>query len=67
VVPLADRNRKVVAAGVTGKIYLVQASKDLAHWLTMITNVVPVDSLITINDLAATNYPRRFYRLAAAQ
>ena len=65
--PLPDRNRKLVAAGVPGKTYLIQASRDLVHWQTISTNVAPADSVITLNDLTATNYPSRFYRLSSEQ
>jgi len=67
IVPLPDRNRKLVAAGVPGKTYLIQASRDLVHWQTISTNVAPADSVITLNDLTATNYPSRFYRLSSEQ
>jgi len=67
IVPLPDRNRKLVAAGVPGKTYLIQVSRDLVHWQTISTNVAPADSVITLNDLTATNYPSRFYRLSSEQ
>jgi MBG domain (YGX type)/Bacterial Ig domain len=64
IVPLPDRNRKLVAFGVPGNSYFIQASTDLVHWTTLSSNVAPDTSVITFMDLTATNYPSRFYRLS---
>jgi hypothetical protein len=45
-------------AGTTGLTYLVQTSTNLANWLTISTNVAPIQ----FTD-PATNLPARFYRL----
>ena len=50
--------------GVALTQYLLQATPDLGSptWLTINTNTTDVNGLSTFRDLAATNYPARFYR-----
>jgi hypothetical protein len=50
--------------GTIGPNYVIQASTDLVHWQP-ITNFVSTNSPTYFTDLEATNYSRRFYRVAA--
>ncbi len=48
-------------SGLAGKTYLLQASADLANWITLSTNA-PSSSPFVLSDPGATNFPLRFYR-----
>jgi hypothetical protein len=53
----------LTASGVIpGRTNLVQASTNLAHWVTLKTNSVPTNTF-TFIDTTATNFNSRFYRL----
>lgn len=45
-------------SGTTGAMYVVQASTDLVHWVSLQTNAVPFDFV----DSQAANFSKRFYR-----
>ncbi len=56
--------------GLTGKGYVLMASTNLVSWIPVQTNVVNPDpnvslptNIIYLTDPAATNYPKRFYRV----
>jgi phosphatidylinositol-3-phosphatase len=54
---------QLVAVGVIpGRTNLVQASTNLANWVSISTNIVSA-STFTVTDTGATNLNRRFYRL----
>jgi hypothetical protein len=42
----------------------IQASTNLLDWPTIITNTAGANGVIQFTDLSATNFPRRFYRVA---
>jgi hypothetical protein len=44
-------------------LYVVQASTNLAGWLPIWTNSTDHSGMVLFIDGAATNYPRRFYRV----
>jgi hypothetical protein len=44
--------------GEAGKMYVVECSVDLIHWLPISTNAAPA----TVTDAAVGNAPQRFYR-----
>jgi Fibronectin type III domain len=46
--------------GIPGSQYIVQASTDLVHWVSVQTNVSPFNFV----DSNASQYPQRFYRTA---
>ncbi|HEU5395933.1 MAG TPA: Ig-like domain repeat protein, partial [Verrucomicrobiae bacterium] len=60
-----DGSVRVTASGLPGQTYLIQASEDLKNWLTIGTNQPYANGLILFQDQEATNYPSRYYRLAA--
>jgi hypothetical protein len=62
-----DGNQQLVAFGMPGKTYIIQASSNMSNWDNLTTNVVPSSSVIVFFDLTATNYPARFYRLVTLQ
>ncbi len=48
--------------GGAGDVAVIQASTDLITWETLGTNTANYLSAIVFTDLAANNYPHRFYR-----
>jgi hypothetical protein len=50
--------------GEPGTNYLVQASTNLANWISLATNQVSGLSYLEFTDTSATNYNKRFYRIA---
>jgi len=66
VATLPDGNKSVTATGVTGAPYRLWASTNVAltpvtsTW-TLLNSGTVTTSPFTINDLTATNFPRRFY------
>jgi hypothetical protein len=67
---LPDGNIKLTANGVIGSTYKLWATTNLtlspisSTW-TLISSGTVTTSPFTINDLSATNYPRRFYIFSA--
>ena len=53
-----------ITGGAPGQSYAVLASTNLLNWMTL-TNGSITDSPFSFSDPAATNYPRRYYRLTA--
>ncbi len=51
----------VQLSGAPLQSYVFQASTDLVHWVSISTNVPPVNPFY-LTDPNATNFPRRFYR-----
>jgi uncharacterized repeat protein (TIGR03803 family) len=61
---LPDNNFQVALSGAPYVTWRLQAATDLSppiNWATL-TNVIPTNGLARFSDLAATNFPRRFYR-----
>ena len=50
--------------GEMGTNYLVQASTNLVNWLTVATNQVSGLGYMEFTDTSATNFSKRFYRIA---
>jgi uncharacterized protein (TIGR03790 family) len=48
----------------TGLGYVIQASTNLVNWLPIYTNFTP--GLLDFQDLAATNFSKRFYRVVGS-
>jgi fibronectin-binding autotransporter adhesin len=65
---LPDRNIRLMASGPAGHPWSLYASTNVAlpfgNWTLLSTGIVTV-APFTIDDLAATNYSSRFYRLSA--
>jgi hypothetical protein len=51
--------------GQIGSNYVIEASTDLAHWISVSTNVITAAGFIPVADPLATNFPQRFYRAVA--
>jgi len=62
--PQPDGNFKLTGRTTPNRIYLMEASTDLAHWTALSTNVADPNGWIQFVDLNATNHPFRFYRTA---
>ena len=66
VAALPDGNKSLTATGTLGATYKLWASTNVAlapitsTW-TLLSSGTITTSPFTINDLTATNYPRRFY------
>ena len=67
---LAGSGVQLQVDGLPGKDYILQASTDLKHWTALQTNVAVPDPNVSLPtnltffvDLAATNFPARFYRV----
>jgi hypothetical protein len=60
---LPDRNVRLTVSGSSNVLYSLQGSASLAPsaWTSLVTNSGPNGTFI-FDDLAATNYPARFYR-----
>jgi hypothetical protein len=68
IVSLPDGNKQVSASGIPGYDYLIQATTttvDPAPWTTIGTQAADSAGVIVFDDLDATNYNSRFYRLSA--
>ena len=50
--------------GEPGTNYVVQGSTNLVNWLSLATNQVNGLGYLEFNDASATNYGKRFYRIA---
>jgi hypothetical protein len=53
-----ETNATLSVQGDAGKMYVVEASEDLIHWLPISTN----SASSTVTDTAVGNVPHRFYR-----
>ena len=62
--PQPDGNMRIIASGIPGGTYLIQATTNLSTWGTIATNVALTNGLIWYVDLNATNYTSRYYRIA---
>ena len=60
-VGFVNRDFQIRIEGQTNQIYRVQASPDLANWVTLSTNHAPF-GLIQYSDTGASNHMFRFYR-----
>ena len=58
---LASSNPQFKISGPPGQSFRIQASTDLANWLTL-TNMVCPDGVGQFVDLSATNFSQRFYQ-----
>jgi hypothetical protein len=58
---LAGGNPQFKISGFPGQSCRIQASTDLANWLTL-TNMVCADGIGQFVDLSATNFSQRFYQ-----
>jgi YD repeat-containing protein len=48
--------------GLWGDNYVVQASTNLTHWVSISTNAIPAGGFVVVVDPNSTNFSRRFYR-----
>ena len=69
ILKLSDGNMLLNCAGISNRIYWVQATTNLISpvWTTLTTTNSDRDGLFSFIDMDATNYPVRFYRTAAPQ
>jgi uncharacterized delta-60 repeat protein len=51
--------------GAAGQVVVIEASTNLATWLPLQTNLVPVSGFLPFSDPDSSRYPRRFYRAQA--
>jgi hypothetical protein len=49
--------------GFPGETYTIQASTDLAHWVTLGTTTATADGAVQFDDRDSARYPSRFYRI----
>jgi hypothetical protein len=64
---LPDGNKQLRLAGIPSYYYLVQAATNMTpptNWVTLATNQADGDGLWNYDDLDATNFPSRYYRMA---
>ena len=61
---LADGNIRLGFVGTTGFLYGIQSSSSFSNWQTISTNLSSTNAFYSFDDLAATNFPNRFYRVA---
>jgi len=61
---LAIVNGQVTAqlAGVSGQTYVIQASADLIHWISIATNIANAAGAVSLVDSNSAAYPSRYYR-----
>jgi len=63
-----DGSMKLIAHGVPGQTYQIQAAATLAapvSWATIGSSVAATDGVITFTDADAANHSCRYYRVAA--
>jgi hypothetical protein len=63
-----DGSMQLIGSGIPGYAYTIQATTNVLNagsWVAIGTNVALTNGLILYLDLDATNYPSRYYRLAA--
>jgi hypothetical protein len=49
-------------SGVANQTYIIQASADLIHWISISTNVADATGAVSLVDSNAVAFPSRFYR-----
>jgi phosphotransferase system IIA component len=59
---LVNGNVNAQIAGVAGQTYIIQASADLIHWLSISTNIADTNGIVSLIDSNSAAYPSRFYR-----
>jgi alpha-tubulin suppressor-like RCC1 family protein len=59
----SSNNKSLIFNGITGQIYLVQASEDLAQWETIGVATETGVGAYKFDDAASANVPARYYRL----
>ncbi len=61
-----DGNFTLIATGIAGTNYVIQATSDVANgsWTSLGTVTALPNGLISFTDLNATNFSQRYYRLA---
>lgn len=65
ITPREDGNMHLTATGTPEQEYQLQAATTLASsdWQSIATNTADIAGLVSFDDLNATNYPQRFYRI----
>ena len=58
----ANGNVTAQITGVAGQTYVIQASADLIHWISISTNIADAAGAISLVDTNAVAFPSRFYR-----
>jgi hypothetical protein len=56
---------KMVIEGIAGTEVVIEASTDLVHWSSIVTNQLSPDGTLTFSDPGSTNLPTRLYRARA--
>ncbi len=56
---------KLSFTGTSGASYSIQASTNLQAWSPVVTNLSSVGTAYSYDDLSATNFPLRFYRVSS--
>jgi len=64
-VPQVDGNKKLLASGLPGQSYSIQACTVLGNWTEIGTALAATNGLVSFVDGQATNFTSRNYRLAA--
>lgn len=49
-------------AGVAGQTYVIQASVDLTHWVSISTNIADAAGIVSLVDSNTAAFPSRYYR-----
>jgi hypothetical protein len=62
---ICDTGAALTMAGIPGQVYQIQASTNLANWVTLSTVTADSTGLIQVLDAAARDCPQRFYRAKA--
>lgn len=63
--PQSGGTMQLLASGLPGKTYAIQASTNLSDWTQIGTTVAADNGLVSFLDSQAGNYTNRAYRLAA--
>jgi len=66
IAPLADGNMRLAITGAPGQEYHLQAigALESAAWNNIATNTADGSGIVLFDDLGATNYTSRFYRIS---
>jgi len=67
IAPQPDGNLEIIAMGLPGHMYYIQAAtnlQDRSSWFTIGAVAASSNGVISCVDLMSTNYPARFYRIA---